>query len=79
MAEKDAFEFYIDDNLVAQYLDESAGPGTVRFETLSEMLVHVDDVKITGPDIPTVREAQSIRPAGHLATMWGEIKNSPRR
>lgn len=79
VAEKDAFEFYINNNLVAQYVDETAGPGTVKFEALSEMLVHVDDVKITGPDIPNVRGAQSIHPEGHLATTWGEIKNQSRQ
>ena len=79
VAEKDAFEFYIDDTLVAQYLDKTAAPGTVRFEALSEMLVHVDDVNITGPDIPNVRGAQSIHPDGHLATTWGEIKNPSQR
>ncbi len=79
MAEIDAFEFYIDDNLVAKYLDETAGPGTAKFEVLSKMLVHVDDVKITRPDIPNIRGAQSIHPEGHLTTTWGGIKNSPRR
>lgn len=79
VAEKDAFEFYIDDNLVAQYLDETAAPGTVRFEVLSEMLVHIDDLKITGPDIPNVRGAQSIYPDGHLTTTWGKIKNPSQR
>ena len=79
VAEKDSFEFYIDDNLVAQYIDESAGPGTVRFETLSEMLVHVDDVAITGPHIPNIRGAHSVHLDGHLATTWGGIKNSSRQ
>ena len=51
---EDSFDFYLDDNLVAQYLDETAAPGTVRFETLSEMLVHLDDVAITGPRIRTL-------------------------
>lgn len=79
VAEKHAFEFYIDDTLVAQYLDGTAGLGTVRFEALSEMLVHVDDVKITGPHIPNIQGAHSIHPEGHLTTTWGEIKNSSRR
>ena len=79
VAEKDSFEFYLDDNLVARYLDESAAPGTVRFQTVSEMLVHLDDVAITGPHIPNIRGSQSIHPERQLTTTWGELKNSSRR
>ena len=79
VAEKNAFEFYIDDNLAAQYLDETAAPGTVRFEALSEMLVHVDDVRIAGADIPNLRGAHSVKLDGHPATTWGKIKNPSQR
>ena len=79
VAEASDFIFHFGGNLVSKYKDETAGPGTVSFETLSEMLVHLDDVAITGPHIPNIRGAHSIHPDGHLTTTWGEIKNSSRR
>ena len=79
VAEQNYFEFHFDDNFIIQYEDETAVPGTVRFQVDSGMLVHLDDVVITGPDVPNIGSPQSVSPEPHLATTWGEIKNSPRR
>lgn len=79
IAEEKYFEFHFDDNFVAQYEDETAAPGTVRFQVESGMVVHLDDVKITGPEIPNIGSPQSVNPEAHLATTWGEIKGSPQR
>lgn len=78
VAKEDSFEFYFDDQFVTQYSDVKAGPGAVRFWSQSHLTVHLDDIAITGPQIPNIGP-RSVDPELHLATTWGEIKNSPRR
>ena len=79
VAEENFFEFHFDDNFVVQYEDETAVPGTVAFQVGSGMVVHLDDVIITGPEIPNIGSPQSVNPEAHLTTTWGEIKNPSRR
>ena len=79
VAEETNFEFHFDDNFVAQYEDENAGPGTVRFQVASGMVVHLDDVVVTGPEIPNIGSPLSVNPEARLATTWGKIKHSRRR
>lgn len=79
IAEGSYFEFHIDDNFVAQYDDETAVPGTVSFRANDGMLVHLDDVLITGPGIPDIGGPRSVNPEAHLATTWGKIKQPQRR
>ena len=78
VAANESFKFYFDGQLVAQYSDEKAGPGTVRFWSQSRLTVHLDDIAITGPQIPDIGP-RSVNPVSHLTTTWGEIKNSPKR
>ena len=74
VADESKFEFHFDDNRVSKYKDDIAGPGTVRFQADTGILVHVDDVAITGPDVyqtsavPTALALNAL-----LATTWGEI------
>ena len=75
VAEENYFEFHFDDNFITQYEDESAVPGTVRFQVASGMVVHLDDVVVTGPEIPNIGSPLNVNPDGRLATTWGEIKN----
>ena len=78
VAHEESFEFYFDDQLVTHYSDVKAGPGTVRFWSQSHLTVHLDDIAITGPQIPNIGP-RSVDPETHLTTAWGEIKNSPQR
>ncbi len=78
VAEEDNFEFHFDDNFVTQYEDKTAVPGFVRFQADTGMLVYLDDVAITGPEIPDIGGPHSETPEAHLATTWGKIKQ-PRR
>ncbi|MDE0185021.1 MAG: hypothetical protein OXP71_06135 [Candidatus Poribacteria bacterium] len=78
VANDDLFEFYFDGQLVAEYSDVKAGPGTVRFWSQSRLAVHLDDIAITGPQIPDIGP-RNVNPDTHLTTTWGEIKNSPPR
>lgn len=78
MAQAESFEFYFDDQFVTHYSDVKAGPGTVRFWSQSHLTVHLDDIPITGPQIPNIGP-RSVDLETHLTTTWGEIKNSPQR
>ena len=68
------FAFYFDNHLVVQYEDKTAVPGTVGFQANFGLLVHLDDVVITGPQVPDL--ANSVNPKGHLTTTWGKIKTN---
>ena len=77
VVDRDYLEFHFDGRLVTQYEDKTARPGAVRFSAADGMLVHVDDVVITGPRIPNIGGPHNVDLKTHLATTWGEIKNSP--
>ena len=79
VANKHLFKLYFNDHLVAQYEDEKAGPGTVRFWTSGAMIVPLDDIKIWGPRIPNIGGPHRVVPEARLATTWGEMKDSSRR
>ena len=72
VADADNFAFYFDNHLIVQYEDKTAVPGTVKFQANFGLLVHIDDVVITGPKVPDL--ANSVNPKGHLTTIWGKIK-----
>lgn len=78
VAKGELFEFYFDDQLVAKYRDDKAGPGTVRVWSQSRLTVHLDDIAITGPRIPDIGP-RSVDTELNSVTTWGEIKNSSRR
>ena len=79
VAKHQFFEFYFDNQLVAKYEDEKAGPGTVLFHTDMKIVVHLDDVRISGPRIPNIGGAHRVAPEARLATTWGKIKDPSRR
>ena len=79
VAQENNFEFHFDGNFVTQYEDENAVPGTVGFQIDSGMVVHLDDVVITGPDIPNIGSPLSVNPEARLATTWGDMKSSVRK
>ena len=74
VAEESNFEFHFDGNRVSKYKDKTAGPGTVNFLADAGILVHVDDVTITGPGVPNIGGPHSVNPEALLATTWGKIK-----
>ncbi len=79
VAQESDFEFYFDDNLVVQYEDRKAVPGTVGFTANGGIHVHLDDVAITGPRIPNIGGPHGVAPEARLTTTWGEIKDPSRR
>ena len=74
VAEESNFEFHFNGNRVSKYKDKTAGPGTVNFLADAGILVHVDDVTITGPGVPNIGGPHGVNPEALLATTWGEIK-----
>ena len=73
VAERNRFEFFFDDNLVTKYIDNTAVPGTVMFKAFFGMVVHLDDVTITGPGVPDIN-ASPASLGTSLTTTWGAIK-----
>ena len=74
VAEESNFEFHFGGNRVSKYKDKTAGPGTVNFLADAGILVHVDDVIITGPGVPNIGGPHGVNPEALLATTWGKIK-----
>ena len=79
VAKENHFKFYFDNQLVAKYEDEKAGPGTVLFHTNMKIVVHLDDIKIWGLRIPNIGGPYGVPSEARLATTWGEMKDLPRR
>ena len=72
-AKKDKFAFYIDGELITEYIDSTAPNGTVRFFANWGIVAHLDYVVITGDDVPDV--SLSVTPKAKLTTSWGKLKS----
>jgi len=72
VAMENHFEFYFDDDIVTVYKDESAVPGTVKFQADTGIRSHLDDVVITGPNILGARSI--LKTEAKIAMTWGKIK-----
>ena len=75
IAEGEHFEFYINDELIGSFDDDSYPSGGIQLG-VTNTHVHFDDVVITGPEIPDGGPGFAVTPQSKLATMWGEIKHS---
>jgi hypothetical protein len=73
VAMENHFEFYFDDDIVTVYDDETAVPGTVQFQADTGMRSHLDDVIITGPNIPNIG-TMSVKMEYRITMTWGKIK-----
>jgi hypothetical protein len=74
-AEGNRFKFYVNDELVIDYIDDvhsrgKAGIAASAFR--STTAVHFDDFSVTGDDIPD--NVTAISPKSKLATTWSRIK-----
>jgi len=78
IAEGDHFEFYINDELIGSFDDDSRPSGTVWLEVRNAH-VHFDDVVITGPEIPDGGpggvSGEPVEPQSKLVATWGRIKS----
>ena len=79
IAEGEHFEFYINDELMGSFDDDSYPSGGIELG-VSNTHVHFDDVVITGPEIPDggpggVR--MSVHQENTLITTWGTLKQKP--
>jgi hypothetical protein len=73
IAEGEHFEFYISDELIGSFDDDSRPSGTVILGVASAK-VHFDDVVITGPEIPDGGPGFAVTYQSKLAAIWGSIK-----
>ena len=76
VAEGDDFEFYIDDELIAEWSDDKLKSGKVGVRTYSSVS-HFDNVLITGSGIPSSKgePGAAIDSVSKLATTWGHVKS----
>lgn len=76
VAEGDDFEFYIDDELIAEWSDDKLKNGKVGVRTYSSVS-HFDNVLITGSGIPSSKgePGAAIDSVSKLATTWGNVKS----
>ncbi len=69
--------FYIDDELCAELDDPGLESGTVAIY-ISNMHVLIDDIVITGNDIPDqglAQNSKSVKPLDKLAATWADVKH----
>jgi hypothetical protein len=76
VAEGDHFEFYIDNELIESFDDDSFTSGGIDLG-VANTHVHFDDVVITGPEIPNGGPGFAVTAESKLATMWGSVKLRP--
>ena len=75
VAKGEDFEFYINDELIAEWSDDKLKSGKVGVRTYSSVS-HFDNVLITGSGIPASKgePGAAVDSASKLATTWGNIK-----
>ena len=74
VAEGSNFEFYINDELIAEWSDDKLETGKVGVRTYSSVS-HFDDFTVSGAGIPRSKgEPGAVDPVSKLATTWGKIK-----
>ena len=72
-AEGDQFWFYVDNQLVIHYTDDTYPKGKVGLSaSFNGTTVHFDDFSVTGDDVPDLD--LSVSPEEKLATTWGQVK-----
>ena len=76
VAKGEDFEFYINDELIAEWSDDKLESGKVGARTYSSVS-HFDNVLITGSGIPASKgePGAAVDLATKLATTWGNVKN----
>ncbi len=72
-AEGEQFWFYVDNQLVIHYTDDTYPRGKVAIgSTYQETTAHFDDFSVTGDDVPDLN--LGVSPEAKLATTWGQVK-----
>jgi hypothetical protein len=72
--EGDVIKVFYDGKMLIEKKDGLYKKGTVALDN-QDKVVHYDNVRIRGAAIPNLN-ASPVSPAGKLATIWGEVKNT---
>jgi hypothetical protein len=70
--EGDHFKYYVDDELVMEYIDTSNPTGAVGLIVSGASTTHFDNFIVTGDDIPG--NVTAVSPKAKLAVTWGQMK-----
>ena len=70
--EGDNFKYYVNDDLLMEYIDATYPSGGVGLTVTQSIIAHFDDFFVTGGDIPD--HFRAVSPKAKLATTWGAIK-----
>jgi hypothetical protein len=73
IAEGNHFGFYINDELIGSFDDNSCPSGTISL-AVRNAHIHFDDVVITGQEIPDGGPGFAVTSQSKMATMWGRVK-----
>jgi hypothetical protein len=72
-AKGDTFKFYVDDELVMDYVDNVHPTGRAGIGvTFTDTVAHFDDFVLTGAEVPDLD--LTVAPKGKIATTWGRLK-----
>jgi len=80
-AQGNRFEFYVNNELMIEYMDNTFPSGGVAFGVGAGMMeVHFDDFAVTGDNVPDMNISEgvisSIKPEAKLTTTWAELKTN---
>ena len=70
--EGDNFKYYVNDDLIMEYMDATYPAGGVGLVVTASTAAHFDDFCVTGEDIPD--NFRPVFPKAKIATKWGAIK-----
>ena len=73
IANENEFEFYIDGELMASLSDSRFPSGRVGL-AVTGSVSHLDNVVITGDDVPDNNVETAVSSSGKLATTWGQLR-----
>jgi len=71
--EGDYFKYYVNDELVMEYIDTSNPTGAVGLIVSGASTTRFDNFFVTGDDIPG--NVTAVSPKGKVAVTWGQMKN----
>ena len=74
-AKGNTFKFYVDDELVLNYVDNVHSTGRPGIGVgVTATIAHFEDFVLTGDEVPDLDLTFPVSPSGKITTLWGRIK-----